>query len=85
MKHFERIYRDQGMPGRAKFVYYYLRDRMDKDRICWPGIKRIGSDLGISRSTVKRALKDLDRAGYISIDTAYRDNGSLTSNRYRIL
>jgi len=85
MKHFERIYSDQQLPVRARLVYYYLHDRMDKDRICWPGIKRIGSDLGISRSTVKRALKDLDKAGYIRIDAEHRDNGSLTSNRYRIL
>ena len=85
MKYFERIYCDQEITQRAKLVYFYLHDRMDKNRVCWPGIKRIGADLGMSRSTVKRALNDLKAAGYIKADPAFRDNGSPTSNRYHIL
>ena len=85
MKYFERIYCDQNIAQRAKLVYFYLHDRMDKNRVCWPGIKRIGSDLGISGSTVKRALKDLKAAGYIKAELTYRGNGSLTSNRYHIV
>ena len=85
MAYFQRIYMDAGMLQRAKIVYFYLHDRMDRSRICWPGIKRIAADLSMSRSTVKRALKDLEKAGYIEIKPAYRENGSLTSNRYHIL
>jgi DNA-binding MarR family transcriptional regulator len=85
MRYFERIYSDMDIPQRAKLVYFYLHDRMDKDRVCWPGIKRIGADLGVSRSTVKRALKDLEKAGYIGIEVAFRENGSYTSNRYHII
>ena len=76
---------DAEMLQRAKLVYFYLHDRMDKSRIAWPGINRIAADLGISRSTVKRALKDLEKTGYIEIKPAYRENGSFTSNRYHIL
>ncbi len=85
MKYFEKLYTDTELPQRARLLYYYLHARMDKDRICWPGIKRIGQDLSMSRSTVKRALKDLERSGYIRIEEAYRENGSFTSNRYHLL
>jgi DNA-binding MarR family transcriptional regulator len=81
----ERIYLDQDIPQRAKTVYLYLISRMDKKRICWPGIARIGSDLSLSRSTVKRAIKDLEKACYIRVEEAFRGNGSYTSNRYHIL
>ena len=48
------------------------------------GIKTIASDLGLSRSTVKRAVTDLEKHGYIEKEHRYRDNGSLTSNLYRL-
>jgi len=51
---------------------------------CWPGLKSIAHDLGLSRSTVKRAVKDLEKHGYLVKELRYRDNGSLTSNLYRI-
>ncbi len=39
----------------------------------------------LSRSTVKRAVKDLEKHGYLEKEPRYRDNGSLTSNLYRII
>lgn len=43
----------------------YLRDRADSEGKCWPGIKTIASDMRLSRSTVKRALTDLEQHGYL--------------------
>lgn len=85
MSYFLRVYKDIELPNRAKLVYIYLYDRMDKDKKAWPGINRIAADLSISRSTVKRALNDLVKAGYIRKEVHYRENGSFTSNRYFIL
>ena len=85
MPYFKQIYDDERLSNRAKLVYIYFRDRMDSERKAWPGIKRIAADLSISRSTVKRAINDLIQVGYIRKETAYRDNGSHTSNRYYIL
>lgn len=85
MPYFKQIYDDERLPNRAKLVYIYFYDRMDSERKTWPGIKRICKDLSISRSTVKRAIHDLVKAGYIHKETAYRENGSHTSNRYYIL
>lgn len=62
----------------------YLRSMSASKGECWPGIKSIANDLGLSRSTVKRAVKDLEKHGYLEKEPRYRDNGSLTSNLYRI-
>jgi predicted transcriptional regulator len=64
---------------------FYLRDRMDKEGVAWPGINRIAADMSLSRSTVKRAIHDLVNAKYLRKEAAYSDNGSMTSNRYHIL
>lgn len=84
MKQKREIY-DSNLPHRAVAVYLYLWDRANQKGMCFPGIKRISSDLSISVSTVKRAVSDLERAGYISKENCYRANGGKTSNRYYLL
>ena len=51
MGYFDTIYADTELPHRCKAVYIYLRDRSDPSGSCWPGIKTIAADLGLSRST----------------------------------
>ncbi len=85
MPYFSQIYKDDQLPNRAKLVYLYLHDRMDNEKKAWPGINRIASDLSLSRSTVKRAIADLVKAGYVRKEAAYRSNGSCTSNRYYMI
>lgn len=62
----------------------YLKDRSDSQGQCWPAIKTIAQELGISRSTVKRALDDLCRAGLLRKEYRWRENGSLSSNLYHV-
>ena len=85
MSYFGTIYTDTELPSRARAVYMYLRDRSDAEGKCWPGIKTIASDMKLSRSTVKRALADLERHGYLKKLPRYRANGSCTSNFYVLL
>ncbi len=73
------------LPHRAKLVYLYLYDRMDKEKKAWPGLNTIATDLSLSRSTVKRAIRDLEKAELIRKEPHFRDNGSATSNRYYLL
>ena len=47
-------------------------------------IQTIARDLHLSRSTVKRALHDLQQAGRIIKTARKRGNGSRTSNGYYI-
>lgn len=84
MSWFEDIYADKELPHRARVVYMYLRDRSDKEGKCWPGIKTIAADLKLSRSTVKRAIADLEKLGYVKKEHRHRENGSYTSNLYTV-
>ena len=84
MPYYLKLYQ-MDLPNRAKLVYIYLHDRMDKEKKVWPGINTIAKDLSVSRSTVKRAIKDLERAELIRKEAHYRENGSATSNQYYLL
>ena len=84
MAYYESIYNDQELSHRAKAVYIYLKDHANKEGACWPGIKTIAAGVSLSRSTVKRALEDLVRAGLVTKERRWRGNGSLSSNLYRI-
>ena len=66
MSYFDTIYADTFLPHRAIPVYMYLKDRSGSTGSCWPGIKTIAKDLNLSRSTVKRALTDLEQHGYLA-------------------
>ena len=83
MTNFRNIY-SSDLSHRARAVYMYLKDRADKDGKCWPAIKTIARELCLSRSTVKRALDDLCRAGFLVKESRWRENGSHSSNLYRI-
>jgi len=82
MSYFKHIYSasHDEIPHRARTVYMYLQDRAGKKSDCWPAIKTIATDLQLSRSTVKRALNDLVKSGFIEKAPRYRENGSYTSN-----
>ena len=84
MSYFDSIYADTLLPPRAVSVYMYLKDRSNSAGSCWPGIKTIARDMNLSRSTVKRALADLERRKLIEKRNRRRSNGSLTSNLYRL-
>ena len=62
----------------------YLKSMSASKGECWPGIKTIAADLGLSKSTVKRAITDLVQHGYVEKEHRHRDNGSFTSNLYRM-
>lgn len=49
------------------------------------GIKTIAADLHLFRSTVKRAVKDLEKASLIRKEPHYRENGSAASNPYDLI
>lgn len=81
MSFFGTLYKED-LPPRAKTVYMYLKDRSNKDGECWPAVKTIAKDTSLSVSTVKRAVADLIRYGFLAKESRFRENGSHTSNRY---
>lgn len=81
-----KIYKDTEISNKAVLVYLYLCDRANKkDRSCFPSMKTIARDLNLSLSTVKRAIEELLKRGYIQKENRFRENGGKTSNKYFIL
>lgn len=83
MNYFDSIYSDN-LPSRAVAVYMYLVQRANLDGQCWPSERRIALDLSISKSTVKRAIADLVKSGYIRTEQRYRKNGGKSSLLYTV-
>lgn len=88
MGYFDNIYASD-LPPRAVNVYRYLKDKANKQNQCFPSMNTIARDLHISNSTVKRALKDLEKAGFITRENRFRQYNQKTygktSNLYTIL
>lgn len=81
MAYFTSVYNSE-LPHRAKTVYMYLHDRADKDGKCYPAIGTIARELNLSKSTVKRALLDLEKNGFLRREQRWRENGGKSSNLY---
>lgn len=72
------------LPHRAVSVYIYLYDRTNKNGECWPAIPTIASELKLSPSTVRRALRDLRKEGLLETEQRYREKGGKSSLLYKI-
>ena len=83
MGYFTSLYASE-LPHRAVAVYMYLRDRADKDGKCYPAIGTIAKELKLSRSTVKRAIADLEKSGHLRKEQRWRENGGKSSCMYYV-
>lgn len=73
------------LPHRAVAVYTYLYDLANKDGECWPSVNKIAGDIKLSPATVRRAIKDLRKAGLIETKQRYRDKGGKSSLLFKII
>ena len=62
----------------------YVSNRAGKKKECFPSVKTIAKDLRLSKSTVFRALNDLENAGLIEREERYRISGGRSSTLYRV-
>ncbi|MFJ4286434.1 helix-turn-helix domain-containing protein [Paenarthrobacter nicotinovorans] len=72
----------QHVPMTRKFVLIVLANYADESHSCYPGQKKIAAQIGASVETVRRALVELERSGYISRERRNRDSGYRSSDRY---
>ena len=84
MSYFSEIYGDPELSSKAKQVLVYLHDRANKNGESWYAIGTMAKDLGLSRSTIKRALAELVRHGRVEKWARFRGNGGRTSNCYQL-
>ena len=78
-----RIY-DMGLPHRAVAVYCYLCRCANKKGECFPSVRRIASDISLCRSTVFKALNDLEAKGLVSRKRRYHPSGAFRSSLYKV-
>jgi hypothetical protein len=68
-----------------KAVLVALANRTNHDTgLCCPSLDRVAEETELSRSTVIRAIADLEAAGLIQKTRRARENGSDTTNEYRL-
>lgn len=84
MSYFGTVYARHDLSPRAKTVYMYLLDRANRAGQSWPAILTIAHDLSLSRSTVQRALNELERCGLLIREARWRENGGRSSNLYTL-
>lgn len=72
------------LPTTQKFVLVALADMADERNTCFPGQERLASMIGASVSTVHRAVKELETAGYVSRVQRRGSDGMRTSDRYHL-
>lgn len=70
---------------KAKQVYTYLAHRSNRENTCFPGLKRIAKECGMSLSSVQRALNELVSEGLLKKLARYRYDGSQTTNLYVLI
>ena len=77
---FEILSRFEGR-GKTNFAVYMtlLKHRNSKNNKCFPSIETIADRIVASDKTVKRALDELEKAGYIKIDSGMR---GISNNYY---
>lgn len=73
------------LPHRAVAVYTYLHDRANKNGECWPSVNKIAGDIKLSPATVRRAVKDLRKAGLLTTAQRYRKKGGKSSLLFRLV
>lgn len=62
----------------------YLKDRCNQNGQCYPAIGTIARELHLSRRTVERAITDLARAGMLTKEQRWRENGGRSSLLYTL-
>ena len=66
----------------TKFVLHLLANKADEDFSCYPSIHTLMTESGAGRSTVMRALQELEATGFITRSPQFHDSGAQRSTRY---
>lgn len=72
------------LPERDKVVYLYLKERCGDKNQCFPAMKTIARDLCVCKKTVKRAVHELEKYGYIKTKQRWRENGGKSTQNVNL-
>ena len=74
----------QRLSPNLKLILMALSDAADDDGVCWPSVTTIAKKCNVSTRTVRRGLQSLVENGLLVSEPRYRNDGSNSSNRYRL-
>jgi hypothetical protein len=66
----------------AKFILILLANKADENFSCYPSTRTLMAESNAGRSTVLRALRDLETRGFISRRPQFHDSRARRSTRY---
>ena len=72
------------LPPGPKIVLLALADIADDEGVCWPGHRSLAAKCSVTVRTVQRTIAALQAQGQLLIEPRYRQDGSRSSNRYRL-
>lgn len=78
------VMQDQGVDIAAKALYAYFASFSGAGDTCFPSRKKICYDLGISKDTFTKYLKELTDRGYIKVEQAKAASGRFSHNIYTL-
>lgn len=76
---------DQPISATDKVVLLALADHASDRGECWPSVSLLMQRAYVGERTVQRALQSLEDGGFIIRERRQRENGSDTSNLYRLM
>lgn len=78
------IARGERLDAFEKLVYLALLSRANEEGFAWPSMPTLAEDAGCSERTVQERLRRLSERGLVGIEKRFREDGSPTSNLYRV-
>lgn len=81
----KRIMKDTNLNLQAKGIYAYLCSYAGNKETAFPGVDLITHELGISRNTFYKYLKELKDTGYVEVYKERTENGTFEKNIYKLL
>lgn len=80
----DAVFEDKELSSKTKLVLVALRRYAAMDgSSCFPSISRLAQDCSLSRSSVKRGLREAQERGYVAIHER-RQGKELSSNLYEL-
>lgn len=76
---------DPDLSATAKLVVAVMGCFTDITGICWPGYDALAKGSGLHRSTVIKAVAELERRGFVQKSARWDRQGDRDSNRYRVI
>lgn len=74
-----RIAERKDLTATAKLAYAVMADRVGDNGFCWPGMRKLAEDIGVTAPTIVPAIRRLEQAGFIRVER--RGRGKV--NHYR--